>query len=72
MMNNPQHCMMGPQGPGPNPNVNQSPGGEMPPNAPPSMPITGFNQGQPMPQSGYRTNPMPGQPPVINRTSYKQ
>lgn len=58
--------MMAPQGP-PNVPASAGPGGEMPSNTQQPLPMSGFNQGQPMPQGGYRGPVMPGQGPAMNR-----
>lgn len=63
--NGPQHGMMNPQGLPSGPGGATGPGGEMPPNTQPTMPMSTFNQGQPMAQ-GYRGPVMPGQGPAIN------
>jgi len=57
--------MMNPQGLPSGPGGATGPGGEMPPNTQPTMPMSTFNQGQPMAQ-GYRGPVMPGQGPAIN------
>lgn len=64
--NGPQHGMMNPQGLPSGPGGTAGPGGEMPPNTQPAMPMSSFNQGQPMAQGGYRGPVMPGQGPTIN------
>jgi hypothetical protein len=69
MSNGPQHNMMSLQGP-PNVSASAGPGGEIPPNSQQPLPMSGFNQGQPMPQAGYRGPVMPGQGPAMNRKSY--
>lgn len=56
--------MMNPQGLPSGPGAS-APGGEMTPNTQPTMPMSSFNQGQPMAQ-GYRGPVMPGQGPTIN------
>lgn len=67
--NGPQHGMMNPQGLPSGPGGGAGPGGEMPPNTQPTMPMSTFNQGQPMAQ-GYRGPVMPGQGPAINSMLY--
>lgn len=72
MANGPQHNMMGPQGPQGPPSsaaVVAGPGGDMPPNSQQPLPMSGFPQGQPMGQGGYRGPVMPSQGPAINRMS---
>lgn len=66
MPNGPQHGMISPQGLPSGPGGTAGPGGEMPPNTQPTMPMSTFNQGQPMAQGGYRGPVMPGQGPTIN------
>lgn len=61
--------MMNPQGLPSGPGGAAGPGGEMPPNTQPTMPMSTFNQGQPMAQ-GYRGPVMPGQGPAINSILY--
>lgn len=56
--------MMNPQGLPSGPGAT-GPGGEMSPNTQPTMPMSTFNQGQPIAQ-GYRGPVMPGQGPAIN------
>jgi len=58
---------MNPQGLPSGPGASGGPGGEMTPNTQPTMPMSSFNQGQPIAQ-GYRGPVMPGQGPTINST----
>lgn len=60
---------MAPQGPPSVPSPG-GPGGEIPPNAQQPLPMSGFNQGQPIPQGAYRGPMMPGQGPPMNRTYF--
>lgn len=60
--------MMNPQGLPNAPTGSSGPGGDMPPNTQPTLPMSNFSQGQPMTQGGYRGPVMPGQGPAINST----
>lgn len=62
--------MMSPQGLPSGPGGSAGPGGEIPPNTQPPMPMSTFNQGQPMAQGGYRGPVIPGQGPTINSMLY--
>lgn len=57
--------MMNPQGLPSGPGASAGPGGEMTPSTQPTMPMSNFNQGQPIAQ-GYRGPVMPGQGPTIS------
>jgi hypothetical protein len=62
--------MMNPQGLPSGPGGTPGSGGEMPPNTQPTIPMSTFNQGQPITQGGYRGPVMPGQGPTINSMLY--
>lgn len=66
--NGPQHPIISPQGLPSGPGNSAGPGADMPPNTQPTLPMSNFNQGQPMTQGGYRGPVMPGQGPAINST----
>lgn len=62
--------MMNPQGLPNAPTGSSGPGGDMPPNTQPTLPMSTFSQGQPISQGGYRGPVMPGQGPAINSMLY--
>lgn len=66
LANGPQNNVMPHQGP-PNVSTPPGPGGEIPPSAQQSIPMSNFNSNQPIHQGPYRGPVMPGQGPNMNR-----